>query len=60
MYWSSFDNFEWAHGYAPAFGLVGIDRGDGYRRVVRPSAVAYGALARSGRLNSLSAPTVDP
>lgn len=55
MYWSSFDNFEWAHGYAPTFGLVGIDRDNGYRRIVRPSAVAYGELARSGRLSSLSA-----
>ena len=26
------------------FGLVGIDRGNGYRRIVRPSAVAYGEL----------------
>ena len=52
MYWSSFDNFEWAHGYAPTFGLIGIDRENGYRRIVRPSAVAYGAIARGGRLNS--------
>ena len=53
MYWSSFDNFEWAHGYAPTFGLIGIDRGDSYRRVVRPSAAAYGAIARSGQLPPL-------
>ena len=25
-YWSLFDNFEWAHGYAPTFGLVAVDR----------------------------------
>jgi beta-glucosidase len=54
MYWSSFDNFEWAHGYAPTFGLIGIDRSNGYRRVVRPSAAAYGAIARDGRLGSVS------
>jgi beta-glucosidase len=54
LYWSSFDNFEWAHGYAPTFGLVGIDRADGYRRIVRPSAVAYGRVARMGRLSALS------
>lgn len=52
MYWSSFDNFEWAHGYAPTFGLVGIDRENGYRRIVRPSAVVYGDIARSGNLTS--------
>ncbi len=54
LYWSSFDNFEWDYGYRPTFGLVGIDRTDGLRRVVRPSAVAYGNLARSGRLAELS------
>jgi beta-glucosidase len=55
MYWSSFDNFEWNEGYRPAFGMIGIDRADGLRRVVRPSARAYGALARSGRLEDLRA-----
>jgi beta-glucosidase len=50
MYWSSFDNFEWAHGYAQTFGLIGIDRRDGYRRIVRPSAAMYAAVARTGRL----------
>jgi beta-glucosidase len=53
LYWSSFDNFEWAHGYRPTFGLIGIDRDDHHRRVVRPSAVAYGSVARSGSLDVL-------
>ena len=50
MCWSSFDNFEWNEGYRPTFGLVGIDREDGLRRVARPSAEWYGQLARTGRL----------
>jgi beta-glucosidase len=50
FYWSSFDNFEWAEGYRPTFGLIGIDRDDGLRRVVRPSAKAYQAIAASGSL----------
>jgi beta-glucosidase len=54
LYWSSFDNFEWAHGYAPTFGMIGIDRQDGLRRVVRPSAQAYGRLARTGLLSALA------
>jgi beta-glucosidase len=53
LYWSSFDNFEWAHGYEPTFGLVGIDRSDDLRRVVRPSAEAFGRVARTGRLEAL-------
>ena len=52
IHWSSFDNFEWAAGYRPTFGLIGIDRDDGLRRVVRPSARAYGELARSGSLDA--------
>jgi beta-glucosidase len=53
-YWSSFDNFEWAEGYRPTFGMIGIDREDGLRRVVRPSARAYGELARKGALSALT------
>lgn len=53
LVWSAFDNFEWAHGYAPTFGLIGIDRADGLRRVVRPSAVLYGEVARTGSLAAL-------
>ena len=55
LYWSSFDNFEWAEGYRPTFGLVGIDRADGLRRVPRPSASAFGRVAASGRLSDLRA-----
>ena len=55
LYWSSFDNFEWAEGYRPQFGIVAIDRGDGLRRVVRPSAEAFGRVARSGDLSELRA-----
>ena len=56
FYWSSFDNFEWAEGYRPTFGLIGIDREDGLRRVVRPSAHAYGEIATTGSLEDSTAP----
>jgi beta-glucosidase len=55
LHWSAFDNFEWNHGYAPTFGLIGIDRENGLRRVVRPSAVAYGGVASTGRISALEA-----
>jgi beta-glucosidase len=44
-YWSAFDNFEWALGYGPTFGLIGVDRAD-QRRSVKPSARWLGNLAR--------------
>jgi beta-glucosidase len=50
-YWSSFDNFEWAEGFRPRFGLIGIDREDDLRRVVRPSARVYGEIARTRSLS---------
>ena len=56
IHWSSFDNFEWAEGFRPQFGLIGIDRDDGLRRVVRPSARAFGELARTGSLDALTTP----
>jgi beta-glucosidase/6-phospho-beta-glucosidase/beta-galactosidase len=44
FHWSLFDNFEWAEGYAPKFGLYDI------RRRVRPSARVYARIARTGNL----------
>lgn len=49
VYWSAFDNFEWAHGFAPRFGLVGVDRAT-QRRTVKPSAQLLGEIARTGLL----------
>jgi beta-glucosidase len=54
LHWSAFDNFEWFHGYRPQFGLIGIERDNGFRRVVKPSAVIYGEVARTGSLKPLT------
>ncbi len=51
--WSAFDNFEWAEGVRPRFGLVGIDFERDLARVPRPSAHAFARVAASGRLADL-------
>src|SRR5262249_52524606 len=41
-YWSLLDNFEWAFGYGPRFGLVSVDR-ETFERTPQPSARWLGA-----------------
>jgi beta-glucosidase len=53
LHWSAFDNFEWAHGYEPTFGLIEVDRATMHRSV-RPSARAYARLIRTGSLAALT------
>ena len=48
FYWSALDNFEWAHGYRPTFGLVAVDRRT-QERTPKPSARWLGDLARAER-----------
>lgn len=48
-YWSLLDNFEWAFGYRPRFGLVAVDRTT-QERTAKPSAEWLGAIASAGVL----------
>jgi beta-glucosidase len=48
-YWSLLDNFEWAYGYGPRFGLVDVDRAT-FERTIKPSARWLGEVARANRL----------
>lgn len=44
--WSLLDNFEWTHGYAKRFGIVGVDFPT-QRRVLKESAKFYADVIRS-------------
>jgi beta-glucosidase len=48
-YWSLLDNFEWAYGYGPHFGLVAVDRST-FARTPKPSAHWYASVATSNAL----------
>jgi beta-glucosidase len=50
IYWSLLDNFEWALGYGPTFGLVAVDR-ETFGRTVKPSARWLGAVAKANGLD---------
>ena len=50
FHWSLLDNFEWAEGYGPRFGLVAMNYETG-KRTARPSAAVYAHIARERRVD---------
>ena len=49
QHWSALDNYEWASGFAPTFGLIGWNK-ETFERTPKPSARWYGEVARAGEL----------
>ncbi|KAM3707973.1 hypothetical protein ACJW30_02G065200 [Castanea mollissima] len=50
LFWTISDNWEWADGYGPKFGLVAVDRADGLARIPRPSYHLFSKVVTSGRI----------
>lgn len=48
-HWSFLDNFEWADGLTPRFGLVAVDY-ETEERTIRPSALLYREIIRKRRI----------
>jgi beta-glucosidase len=49
IHWSTMDNFEWALGYRPTFGLIAVDRAT-QQRHPKPSAEWFAAVCRRNGL----------
>ncbi|GGK74982.1 GH1 family beta-glucosidase [Mangrovihabitans endophyticus] len=58
LHWSLLDNFEWALGYRPRFGLVHVDYPTG-ERTVKDSGRLYARIAATGELPG-APPAVPP
>jgi beta-glucosidase len=52
LHWSLFDNFEWALGFAPRFGLQAVDYADAnLKRTPRASAALYTQIIQAARIS---------
>ncbi len=51
LHWAALDNFEWAEGYRPRFGLIAVDY-DSLKRTPRDSALLYRDIIAANRTHS--------
>ncbi|GAB4842969.1 Beta-glucosidase-like sfr2, chloroplastic [Ancistrocladus abbreviatus] len=50
LFWTISDNWEWADGYGPKFGLVAVDRAHNLARVPRPSYHLFSKVVTTGKV----------
>ncbi|KAH9329907.1 hypothetical protein KI387_002015, partial [Taxus chinensis] len=50
LFWTISDNWEWADGYGPKFGLVAVDRVNNLSRIPRPSYFLFSAVVKTGKV----------
>ncbi|KAK3018618.1 hypothetical protein RJ639_004950 [Escallonia herrerae] len=50
LFWTTSDNWEWADGYGPKFGLVAVDRSNNLARIPRPSYHLFSKVVTSGKI----------
>ncbi|KAL6532517.1 Beta-glucosidase-like sfr2, chloroplastic [Orobanche gracilis] len=53
LFWTISDNWEWADGYGPKFGLVAVDRSNNLERSPRPSYHLFSKVVKSGKITRL-------
>ncbi|KAK7264752.1 hypothetical protein RJT34_32362 [Clitoria ternatea] len=50
LFWTISDNWEWADGYGPKFGLVAVDRENNLARIPRPSYHLFSKIVNTGKV----------
>ncbi|KAM0948445.1 putative beta-glucosidase [Dioscorea sansibarensis] len=50
LFWTTSDNWEWADGYGPKFGLVAVDRANNLARIPRPSYFLFSKVLKTGKI----------
>jgi beta-glucosidase len=55
LYWTAWDNFEWAEGYTKRFGLFRVDR-DTQERLAKPSAELFAEICRTREVPAVIGP----
>ncbi|XP_078169143.1 glycosyl hydrolase superfamily protein isoform X2 [Carex rostrata] len=53
LFWTTSDNWEWADGYGPKFGLVAVNRANNLERIPRPSYHLFSKVVKTGQITKV-------